>query len=180
MFFRKPVSTFRHHALVLLTLGLICDAAAESPKLGRVATPDELAAWDISIGPDGAGLPPGSGTPRQGETVFMAKCVACHGEKGAGKPNDQLVGGRGTLGDQAPVKTVGSFWPYATTIFDYVRRAMPLNESKSLSNDEVYSVVAYLLHLNGIIDENETVDARTLPKVRMPNADGFVTFTRGK
>jgi cytochrome c len=180
MFFRKPVSTFRHHALVLLTLGLICDAAAESPKLGRVATPDELAAWDISIGPDGAGLPPGSGTPRQGETVFMAKCVACHGEKGAGKPNDQLVGGRGTLGDQAPVKTVGSFWPYATTIFDYVRRAMPLNESKSLSNDEVYAVVAYLLHLNGIIDENETVDARTLPKVRMPNADGFVTFTRGK
>jgi cytochrome c len=180
MFFRKPVSTFRHHALVLLTLGLICDAAAESPKLGRVATPDELAAWDISIGPDGAGLPSGSGTPRKGEAVFMAKCVACHGEKGAGKPNDQLAGGRGTLGDQAPVKTVGSFWPYATTIFDYVRRAMPLNESKSLSNDEVYSVVAYLLHLNGIIDENETVDARTLPKVRMPNADGFVTFTRGK
>jgi S-disulfanyl-L-cysteine oxidoreductase SoxD len=176
----KPVSTFRHHALVVLTLGLICDAAAESPNLGRVATPEELAAWDISIGPDGAGLPPGSGTPRQGEAVFMAKCVACHGEKGAGKPNDQLVGGRGTLGDQAPVKTVGSFWPYATTIFDYVRRAMPLNESKSLSNDEVYAVVAYLLHLNGIIDENETVDARTLPKVRMPNADGFVTFARGK
>ena len=180
MFFRKPLSAFRHHALVVLTLGLICDAAAESPKLGRVATPDELAAWDISIGPDGAGLPPGSGTPRQGEAVFIAKCVACHGEKGAGKPNDQLAGGRGTLGDQAPVKTVGSFWPYATTIFDYVRRAMPLNESKSLSNDEVYSVVAYLLHLNGIIDENETVDARTLPKVRMPNADGFATFTRGK
>jgi cytochrome c len=78
------------------------------------------------------------------------------------------------------VKTIGSFWPYATTLFDYVRRAMPLNESKSLSNDEVYAVVAYLLHLNGIIGENDTVDAGTLPKVRMPNADGFVTFTRGK
>jgi cytochrome c len=165
-----------------LTLGGVCNAAlAESPNLGRTATPEELASWDISIGPDGAGLPPGSGTPRQGEAVYVAKCAACHGEKGAGKPNDQLAGGRGTLtGDQAPVKTVGSFWPYATTLFDYVRRAMPLNESKSLSNDEVYAVVGYLLHLNGIVDENETIDARTLPKVRMPNADGFVTFTRGK
>ena len=176
------MSTRSGFSLVVLTLGFVWHAAAaEGPNLGRMATPEELAAWDISIGPDGAGLPPGSGTPKQGEAVFITKCVACHGEKGAGKPNDQLVGGRGTLtGDQAPVKTVGSFWPYATTVFDYVRRAMPLNESKSLSNDEVYSVVAYLLHLNGIIDENETVDARTLPKVRMPNADGFVTFTRGK
>ena len=176
------MSTLSRLALGAAMLAIICDAAsAESPNLGRVATPEELAAWDISIGPDGAGLPPGSGTPRQGEAVFVAKCVACHGEKGAGKPNDQLVGGRETLtGDQAPVKTVGSFWPYATTLFDYVRRAMPLNESKSLSNDEVYAVVAYLLQLNGIIDENATVDARTLPKVRMPNADGFVTFTRGK
>ena len=176
------MSTLSRLSLVVLTLGIICEAmAAESPNLGRVATPEELAPWDISIGPDGAGLPPGSGTPRQGEAVFVAKCVACHGEKGAGKPNDQLVGGRGTLtGDQAPVKTVGSFWPYATTLFDYVRRAMPLNESKSLSNDEVYAVVAYLLQLNGIIDENATVDAQILPKMRMPNADGFVTFTRGK
>ena len=176
------MSTLKHFSLVAVTLGVICNAAvAESPNLGRVATPEELAAWDISIGPDGAGLPPGGGTSRQGEAVFIAKCVACHGEKGAGKPNDQLVGGRGTLtGDQGPVKTVGSFWPHATTLFDYVRRAMPLNESKSLSNDEVYSVVAYLLQLNGIVDENATVDAQTLPKVRMPNADGFVTFTRGK
>jgi S-disulfanyl-L-cysteine oxidoreductase SoxD len=176
------MSTLSRFALAMLTLGVVCNAAAaESPNLGHVAAPEELAAWDISIGPDGAGLPPGSGTPRQGEAVYVAKCLACHGEKGAGKPNDQLVGGRGTLaGDQAPVKTVGSFWPYVTTLFDYVRRAMPLNESKSLSNDEVYAVVAYLLHLNGIIDENETIDARTLPKVRMPNADGFVTFTRGK
>ena len=83
-------------------------------------------------------------------------------------------------GDQPPVKTIGSFWPYATTLFDYVRRAMPLNESKSLANDEVYSVVAYLLQLNGVIGENETINAQTLPKVRMPNRDGFITFSRGK
>jgi len=93
-------------------------ALAEGPGLGRVATPDEIASWDVSIGPDGAGLPPGRGTPKQGETVFAEKCVACHGEKGAGKPNDQLVGGRGSLsGEQAPVKTVGSFWPYATMLW---------------------------------------------------------------
>src|ERR1700730_13975475 len=115
------------------------------------------------------------------EAVYTPKCLVCHGEKGAGKPNDSLVGGHGTLaGDQPPVKTVGSFWPYATTLFDYVRRAMPLNESKSLTNDEVYAVVAYLLQLNGIIGENETINAQILPRVQMPNRDGFMTFSRGK
>ncbi|MEA2909850.1 MAG: S-disulfanyl-L-cysteine oxidoreductase SoxD [Bradyrhizobium sp.] len=159
-------------------LAVGCGTAwAESPNLGRVATPEEIAAWDISIGPDGAGLPAGSGTARQGEVVYLAKCLGCHGERGAGKPSDQLAGGHGTLGPgQAPVKTVGSFWPYATTVFDYVRRAMPLNESKSLTSDETYAVVAYILQINGIIGENDTIDARTLPAVRMPNRDGFVPF----
>ena len=156
-------------------------ALAESPDLGKPASAEEMASWDISIGPDGAGLPPGSGTPQQGEQVYLAKCLACHGEKGAGKPNDQLVGGQGSLGPgQAPVKTVGSYWPYATTLFDYVRRAMPLNQSKSLGDDEVYAVVAYILQLNGVIGQNDTIDAQTLPKVRMPNRDGFVRFSRGK
>ena len=155
--------------------------AAESPNLGRAATPEEIAPWDISIGPDGIGLPPGSGTPKQGEAIYAARCVACHGEKGAGKPNDQLVGGQGTLpGDRPPVKTVRSFWPYATTVFDYVRRAMPYDESKSLSNDEVYAVVAYILNLNAIIADNDTMDQQTLRKVKMPNRDGFATFSRGK
>jgi cytochrome c len=154
---------------------------AESPNLGKEVSPEEIASWDNSIGPDGAGLPPGSGTPRQGQQVYLAKCLACHGEKGAGKPNDQLVGGQGSLEPgQAPVKTVGSFWPYATTVFDYVRRAMPLNEPKSLSDDEVYAVVAYILWLNGMIGENDTIDAQTLPSVRMPNRDGFVRFSRGR
>jgi len=162
-------------------LVLSATALAEGPGLGRLATPGEIASWDISIGPDGAGLPPGRGTPKQGETVYAEKCVACHGEKGAGKPNDQLVGGRGSLSDEhAPVKTVGSFWPYATTLFDYIRRAMPLNASKSLSDAEVYAVAAYILQLNGIIGEADVMDAQTLPQVKMPNRDGFVSFTRSK
>ena len=168
--------------LAAALLGLGCGVAgAQSPDLGRVATPEEIAAWDISIDPSGAGLPAGGGTARQGEAIFSAKCAACHGEKGAGKPNDQLVGGGGTLaGDRPPVKTVGSYWPYATTLFDYIRRAMPLNESKTLANDEVYALAAYLLQLNGVIGESDRMDAQTLPKVRMPNRDGFVAFTRGR
>jgi mono/diheme cytochrome c family protein len=164
-------------ALILLSGA----AFAQTPDLGRPATPGETAVWDISIGPDGTGLPPGSGTPQQGEAVYAAKCLGCHGEKGAGKPNDQLVGGIGTLtGEHAPVKTVGSFWPYATTLFDYVRRAMPFNAPRSLSNDEVYAVCAYILQLNGIIGENAVMNAQTLAKVQMPNRDGFIPFSRQK
>src|SRR5216684_7825860 len=125
--------------------------AQQSPNLGKPISAEDLAAWDISIGPDGAGLPSGSGTVKQGEAVFAAKCQACHGEKGAGQPNDRLVGGQGTLTSANPVRTIGSYWPYATTVFDYVRRAMPYTQSQSLTNDEVYAVTAYLLHQNGII-----------------------------
>jgi S-disulfanyl-L-cysteine oxidoreductase SoxD len=173
----------RNTVLVICSLVVAWHGAAlaESPNLGNVVSPEEMASWDISIGPDGAGLPPGNGTPRQGEQVFVAKCLACHGEKGAGKPNDRLVGGQELLAPgQAPVKTVGNFWPYATTAFDYIRRAMPLNEPKSLRDDEVYAVVAYLLWQNGVIGENDTIDAKTLPAVRMPNRDGFVRFSRGQ
>jgi mono/diheme cytochrome c family protein len=160
---------------------LASPAFAQSPNLGKAISAEDLASWDISIGPDGAGLPSGSGTVKQGEAIFMAKCQACHGEKGAGTPNDRLVGGQGSLpGDKPPVKTVGSYWPYATTLFDYIRRAMPFNESKSLTGDEVYGVVAYLLNLNGVIPESETMNAQSLPKVTMPNREGFVVFTRGK
>jgi cytochrome c len=164
------------------TLLLGCGVAlAESPNLGKAISPEDLASWDVSISPDGAGLPSGSGTPHQGEQVYAAKCLGCHGEKGAGKPNDQLVGGKGSLEpEQTPIKTVGSFWPYATTMFDYVRRAMPLTEPKSLKDDEVYAVVAYVLWLNGVVGENDTLDAKTLPAVRMPNRDGFIRFTRGR
>ena len=154
-------------------------ALAQAPQFGQPISPADLAPWDISIGPDGAGLPAGRGTPAQGATVYAAKCQACHGEKGAGTPNDRLVGGQGSLAaGQAPVKTVGSYWPYATTLFDYIRRAMPFVDSKSLTSDEIYAVSAYILNLNGIIGENDAMDAQSLPKVRMPNRDGFIPFPR--
>ncbi|WFU70616.1 MULTISPECIES: cytochrome c [unclassified Bradyrhizobium] len=176
------MSTHNSALAAACALGLLSSAAlADSPNLGKVITPEQVAPWDISISPDGAGLPPGSGTPKQGEAVYASKCLACHGDKGAGKPNDALVGGIGSLvGDKPAIKTVGSFWPYATTIFDYVRRAMPYNESKTLTNEELYAVAAYILQLNGIIGENETMNAQTLPRVRMPNRDGFVTFVPAK
>jgi cytochrome c len=165
---------------VALAAALGAAHAADTPDLGRPISPQEFAAWDISIAPDGAGLPPGSGTATQGAAVYAEKCAACHGEKGAGQPNDRLVGGIGTLaGDQAPVRTVGSFWPHATTLFDYVRRAMPWPQPQSLSNDEVYAVAAYILNLNGIIGETDVLDARTLPKVKMPNRDGFFSVYPG-
>jgi mono/diheme cytochrome c family protein len=171
----------RHLSAASALLFLSTAALAETPDLGHPATPEEIAVWDISIGPDGAGLPPGNGTPQRGEAVYAAKCLGCHGEKGACKPNDQLVGGIGTLtGAQTPVKTVGSFWPYATTLFDYVRRAMPANAPRSLGNDEVYAVCAYILQLNGIIGESAVMNAQTLAKVQMPNREGFVPFSRQK
>jgi mono/diheme cytochrome c family protein len=164
-----------------LLLGLLGAAAAgEGPGLGQPISPQDLAAWDISIGPGGAGLPPGRGTARQGALVYAEKCVACHGEQGAGQPNDRLVGGIGSLaGDQTPVRTVGSFWPYATTLFDYVRRAMPWPQPRSLSDDEVYAVSAYILHLNGIVGETELIDASSLPKIKMPNRDRFFAVYPG-
>jgi len=158
-------------AAVLLVSGAF---AQESPNLGIEATPEQIAGWDIDIAPDGAGLPPGSGTASAGGQVFNMKCQACHGPRGEGLLNDRLVGGQGTLTSDAAVKTVGSYWPYATTIFDYIRRAMPYQMPHSLTDDEAYALTAYLLFLNGIIEEDEVMDARTLPQVRMPNRDNFV------
>jgi S-disulfanyl-L-cysteine oxidoreductase SoxD len=149
-------------------------SAVRSPSLGVPMTNAELAAWDISIPPSGAGLPPGSGTARSGAAVYEQKCAACHGVKGVGKPADPLAGGQGTLTSKAPLRTVGSYWPYATTLFDYVRRAMPITNPLSLTNDEVYAVSAYVLYLNGIIGEDAQMNAQTLPQVKMPNRDGFI------
>jgi mono/diheme cytochrome c family protein len=149
-------------------------APPKGPALGVPATAAQVDSADVSIGPDGAGLPPGSGTPVQGEAIFNAKCIACHGVKGSGSVNDPLVGGQGTLTRPAPVKTIGSYWPYATTVFDYVRRAMPYPAPHSLSDQEVYALTAYLLNLNGVIAADAVIDARTLPQVQMPNRGNFV------
>jgi cytochrome c len=161
-------------ALAILSAVAAAALAADGPGLGRPATPTEIAPVDISIPPDGSGLPAGSGTAAAGAAIYVAKCQACHGDKGAGQPNDRLVGGQGSLGTAAPVKTIGSFWPYATTVFDYVRRAMPYQAPQSLTNDEVYALTAYLLQLNGAIAEGDVMNAQTLPRVKMPNRDNFI------
>ena len=169
--------------LVCLALALVAGGCAnahvtsgamQSPNLGHEATTVQIAGWDISVGPDGVGLPPGRGTPATGATVYEQKCQSCHGAKGAGQPNDRLVGGQGTLASKAPVRTIGSYWPYATTVFDYVRRSMPYTQPQSLSDNEVYAVTAYLLNLNGIIGDNDEMNAQTLPKVKMPNQSNFI------
>jgi cytochrome c len=150
-------------------------AAADPYGIGRPATPEEIAGWDIDVSPSGAGLPPGRGDVRQGEAIYAEKCASCHGPRGEGKPMDQLVGGFGTVSDMKPHKTVGSFWPYATTLFDYVRRAMPLDAPQSLTSDEVYAVSAYVLFLNGIVPQGTTLDRDNLAKIGMPNRDGFMS-----
>ena len=149
--------------------------AAERYDFGRPTTPAEIAGWNIDASPNGAGLPPGQGDVRQGEAIFAEKCASCHGAHGEGKPMDRLAGGIGTLHDKKPEKTVGSFWPYATTLFDFVRRAMPLNAPQSLTPDEVYAVSAYVLFLNGIVAQDTILDADNLAKIKMPNRDGFVS-----
>jgi mono/diheme cytochrome c family protein len=170
---------FTRRALVLagcvvVVAGCAGSMTRETPNLGRPATQAEVAGWDVSIAPDGRGLPPGSGTPSQGALVYTQKCQACHGEKGVGGPNDRLVGGQGSLASKTPVRTIGSYWPFSTTVFDYVRRAMPFVQPHSLSDNEVYAVTAYLLSLNGIIGEQDVMNAETLPKVKMPNRDNFI------
>ena len=153
---------------------------AQSPmfKLGRAPTAQELRAIDIDVLPDGRGLPAGSGTAAAGKAVYDARCVTCHGATGKEGPQDILVGGSGTLATAAPLKTVGSYWPYATTLFDYINRAMPFDHPGTLPPDHVYSATAYLLFINGIVGERDVISQETLPRIAMPNRTGFVADTR--
>jgi mono/diheme cytochrome c family protein len=161
----------------LLAVVTTHQAAADPVKtgLGSPLTPDALRPFDIDVRADGAGLPPGSGTVQQGEAVFAQNCAACHGVGGEHPISSaiRLTGGKGTLSTPNAVQTVGSYWPYATTLYDYIHRAMPFNAPQSLSPDQVYAVTGYVLHLNGIVPEDATMDATTLPKVQMPNREGF-------
>jgi len=164
-------------APLIVALGLIGMAAAsadDGPGLGEELTAGQLEAVDFTIMPDGDGLPAGSGNAITGRDVYNLKCLACHGENGSGGVNDALSGGHGSLTGPRPQKTVGSFWPYATTVFDYVRRAMPFQAPGSLSNEETYAVTAYLLFVNGIIAEDVAMNAESLPQVKMPNHENFV------
>ena len=149
-------------------------AAQVRYAFGQTPTAAQVAAWDIDVAPDGRNLPVGRGTVARGRDIYMAQCAACHGAQGEGGLGDKLVGGQGTLATPTPVKTVGSFWPYATTLFDYVRRAMPLAAPQSLTDEDVYAVSGYVLFLNGLVAETATIDARTLTALKMPNRDGFV------
>jgi hypothetical protein len=160
--------------LAVAAIGLSAAAlATEGPNLGKPVSPQDIAPWDITIMPDGTGLPAGSGTAVQGAPIFVAKCSACHGDKGTGGIAAPVTAGppRATLDGG---KTIQNFWPYATTIFDFVRRAMPYNAPHSLKDDEVYALTAYLLNLNKIIGENDVMNAQTLPKVKLPNRDNFI------
>jgi len=150
-------------------------AAPVKLGLGAPATPEEIKGWDIDVRPDGHGLPPGSGTAAKGEEIFQAQCATCHGEFGEGKDRwPTLAGGHGSLTHDRPEKTIGSFWPYASTIFDYVKRAMPFGNAQSLSDDEIYSITAYLLQVNDVIkDPNFELNAKTIADIKMPNANGF-------
>lgn len=146
--------------------------------IGKPISEADLSAWNIDVAPDGHGLPNGSGDVATGGRIFAAKCAACHGAKGEGLIGDQLIGGAGTLATPNPKRTVGSYWPYATTLFDYIRRAMPYNAPQSLSADEVYALSAWILNRNGIVPDDARLDAQTLAAIRMPNRDGFVPDPR--
>jgi mono/diheme cytochrome c family protein len=161
--------------VVLLALAEMTHAQAQTQYgIGRVATPAEVAGWNIDVDRDGNNLPAGSGTVAHGHEVFDQQCAACHGSRGEGGVGDKLVGGQGTIATPKPVKTVGSYWPYAPTLFDYIRRAMPQNAPQSLSNEDVYAVSAYILNLNGLLAADATLDAKTLSAIKMPNRDMFV------
>jgi cytochrome c len=158
---------------LLANLSLQVAAADNAPRLGEVVSAQDLAALNITVLPSGEGLPSGSGSAVAGRKVYLTHCQVCHGADGTGGPNDALTGGIGSLATAQPVKSVGSFWPYATTLFDYVRRAMPYTSPGLLSNDESYAVTAYVLFMNGIVAEDAVLDTATLAKVVMPNAKGF-------
>jgi len=160
-----------------ITSGIVAGSLTSSAfayDFGRPAALDEIKLWDIDVRPDGTGLPDGSGTVAHGKEVYRDNCEVCHGANGEGGIKDRLVGGAGSLTSNKPLKTVGSYWPYATTVFDYIRRAMPYPVPGSLSNDDIYAVSAYILSLNGILPADGKLDRDTLPKIKMPNRDGFI------
>jgi S-disulfanyl-L-cysteine oxidoreductase SoxD len=166
-------------AFAVFVLACATPAQAQSPYgIGRAATPAEIAGWNIDIDRYGNNLPPGVGSVGRGSEVFDQQCAACHGARGEGGIGEQLVGGQGTLTTANPIRTVGSYWPYAPTLFDYIRRAMPQNAPQSLSNEDVYAVSAYILYLNGLLPAEATLDARTLSAIKMPNRNMFVGDSR--
>ncbi|MEQ8664072.1 MAG: c-type cytochrome [Gammaproteobacteria bacterium] len=163
----------RFSAVVAVALGGAASAADDGPRLGRPLAPAVAHAHVSVVFPDGHGLPPGQGSVHDGARLYAARCRSCHGVDGRGGPGGELAGGRPDLTAAQPDQTIGTYWPYATTVFDFIRRAMPMDAPWSLGDDEVYALTAYLLHLNGILPATAVLDAAALAAVRMPNADGF-------
>lgn len=162
--------------LIMISLFISFSSHAENRKynIGKLATKIEVAGWDIDVRPDGVGAPKGSGNAIDGEEIYVNRCAACHGDFGEGVDRwPALVGGDGTLASHDPEKTTGSYWPYASTIFDYVYRSMPFGEAQTLTHDETYKLVAYLLNMNEIIDEDYVLSEKNIGKIKMPNASGF-------
>jgi S-disulfanyl-L-cysteine oxidoreductase SoxD len=170
MFTLKPTALVASIGLTIMTSTLL----AETPNRGKPIDETAIATWDISIQPDGTGLPKGSGTPAQGAPIFAEKCSGCHGENGKGGEANALISDRELIGINAAQKTIRNFWPYSTTVFDFIRRAMPFQMPHSLTDDEVYALTAYILAGNKLISPNDTMDAQTLPKVKMPFRENFI------
>ncbi len=163
---------------VLMLSTSVVMAEHKSPQLGYSANSSEVTAWSIGVFPDGTGLPEGQGSVIKGEKLYNQQCTGCHGPEGRGGSAEELAGAEHGLTGDEPDKTIGTYWPYATTIFDFTRRSMPLNAPGSLSDDEVYALTAYLLYLNGIIDQSAIMDAASLAKVEMPNRNGFLNIKK--
>lgn len=174
------MSKFRSAAAALLALSILSGpAAAGKFGLGREATPGEVAAWDIDVRPDGQGLPKGKGTVAQGEEIFLEQCASCHGDFGEGTGRwPVLAGGQDTLASEYPVKTIGSYWPYLSTVFDYIRRAMPFGNAQSLTADQIYALTAYLLQMNDMVEEDFELSDKNFTSIRMPNEKNFIADTR--
>ena len=169
----------RKITLILISILAGINSFAEvqnGPGLGQAATADEISQWDIGVMPDGEGLPPGQGTVAEGKIVYQQQCLSCHGQNGLGDSADQLAGAKMKLTSEYPEQTIGTYWPYATTLFDMIRRSMPMTSPGSLSDNQVYAVTAYLLYLNNIINESDVMNAETLAGVKMPNRDGFINI----
>jgi mono/diheme cytochrome c family protein len=161
-------------ALLILASAAIA-RAGDTPGLGKPMTEADIKPWDISVMPDGGNMPPGSGTAAQGAKLYVDKgCNLCHGDNGKGGPNPALVGNPPLMGDVAALKTIANFWAWPTTLFDYIRRAMPWPTPHTLSDDEVYALCAYLFAANNLIPQDQVMNAETLPKVKMPNHDNFI------
>ncbi len=151
----------------------------QGPGLGEPISAEELTTYDIGIMPDGTGLPSGAGSVQQGEKLYQEKCLACHGEGGVGNTGEQLAGAINKLTDEWPEKTIGTYWPYATTLFDFTRRSMPMNQPGSLTNDETYALVAYMLYLNNLVAEDVVMNSETIKNFQMPNKTGFINIYKG-